>query len=178
MLKLRFTPLLMLALLMAGVVVGAYGIHHLLQVLSCRNWPTVAGQVRDSSAKPINAQAPERKSHDNLIPQVVYEYKVDGRAYWSDAICNLKHHRFFGIADAYYAGNEEDVLRLLAEYPTDRKVTVYYNPLHPGEAILDPGLKLPNFLPFILGLLLVYSACHLYLFGNVFARYRDGHFPG
>jgi len=175
--KTRFPALTIALLMAAGTGIAAYGVRHLMDVAACRQWPTAVGHVRDASAKPIadHELIPEHKSHDNLVPQIVYEYQVDGKNYWSDAISNLRHHRIFGIADAYYAGNEDEILALLARYPLNQDVTVHYNPLRPAEAVLDPGIKLPNVLPFILGALMMYAACHLYLFGNVFSRHRHGH---
>lgn len=172
----RIAVLTMASLMVAGTVIAAYGARHLMNVAQCQHWPTVVGQIRDASAKPIaeHEDIPAHKSHDNLVPQVVYEYQVDGRNYWSDAISNLRHHRFFGITDAHYAGNEEQIMALLAQYPLNQDVTVHYNPQRPSEAVLDPGIKLPNVLPFILGVLMMYAACHLYLFGNIFSRHRHG----
>jgi len=162
---------LIILLLVLGAGVVGYGVRHLLEVLPCRSWPAASGLVRDASVRRLPGMAGVR-DRPCYLPQVVYEYQVDGRCYWADGISPLKLHPVFGIGDELFAGEEQEVAAVVAQYPVDSRVAVRYNPLAPAEAVLDPSLRLPSLLPFLAGLLLVYCAGHLAVFGDVFVRWR------
>lgn len=61
-------------------------------------------------------------------PRILYEYSAQGRIFRGARI-------YFG--EILYSSDPNDASRLLTRYPVGN-VTVYYNPVNPAEAILEP----------------------------------------
>jgi hypothetical protein len=66
-------------------------------------------------------------SHDYV--EVHYRYMVDGRTY------DRTRLRYDGVSKVRYSIEKE-----LAKYPPQREVTVYYDPIDPGDSILERGI--------------------------------------
>jgi hypothetical protein len=92
---------------------------------AAQTWPTVTGEIIASKVK---------KRHDSEhgpveYPHVSYTYEVNGKT----------HHSSNIMAGGEIGG--VNVESTLTRYPQGSKVTVYYDPQNPKDAVLEPGNK-------------------------------------
>jgi hypothetical protein len=105
-----------------------------LQVRAAREWPSAAGKVVVSKAevrrvKVIDSDRAEgHRFEERNFADIVYEYSVAGR--------KLRNNR---VSIGEDLGNFE-VAETIAKYPVGTVVTVYYNPRHPDQAVLERDL--------------------------------------
>nr|WP_256467024.1 DUF3592 domain-containing protein [Bradyrhizobium sp. 199] len=117
-----------LGLLLIAAVVKTW------QVREARNWPQAPGKVVTSVAelREIRVSDSDREDGYRLekrnFANVTYEYAVGSR--------KLRYNR---ISIGEDLGNFE-VAEKLAKYPAGSIVTVYYNPRHPDQAVLERDL--------------------------------------
>jgi hypothetical protein len=105
-----------------------------LQVRAAREWPSASGkvvisrsEVRDVEVIDSDRQDKHRIEQRNFA-NVTYEYSVAGK--------KLRNNR---VSIGEDRGNFQ-VAETIAKYPVGSVVTVYYNPLHPHEAVLERDL--------------------------------------
>lgn len=102
-------------------------------------WPTASGTIVTSTY--------ERTKPGRYVPIIIYKYRAYGLERTSAALA-FDH----GLADGLRIDlsnvtlsqdwlDLKDTKQLLARYPVDRQVTVYYDPEEPGRAVLNPGVK-------------------------------------
>lgn len=117
-----------LGLLLVAAVVKTW------QAREARSWPQVPGKVVTSvaEAREVRVSDDDREEGYRLesrtFANVTYEYAVGGR--------KLRRNR---ISIGEDLGNFE-VAEKLAKYPAGSIVTVYYNPRHPDQAVLERDL--------------------------------------
>lgn len=117
-----------LGLLLVAAVVKTW------QVREARNWPQAPGKVVTSVAevREVRVSDSDREEGYRLekrnFANVTYEYAIGGR--------KLRCNR---ISIGEDLGNFE-VAEKLAKYPSGSIVTVYYNPRHPDQAVLERDL--------------------------------------
>jgi hypothetical protein len=105
-----------------------------LQVRAAREWPSAAGKVVVSKTevrkvKVIDSDRAEgHRFEERNVADIVYEYSVAGR--------KLRNNR---VSIGEDRGNFQ-VAETIAKYPVGAVVTVYYNPLHPDQAVLERDL--------------------------------------
>jgi hypothetical protein len=105
-----------------------------LQVRAAREWPSTPGKVVISNSelrdfKVIDSErADGHRTEQRNFANIVYEYSVAGK--------KLRNTR---VSIGEDLGNFE-VAETIAKYPAGMAVTVYYNPLHPNEAVLERDL--------------------------------------
>jgi len=105
-----------------------------LQVRAAREWPSAAGKVVISNAEVRKVRVIDSDREDGHrfeernFANIVYEYAVAGRT--------LRNNR---VSIGEDLGNFE-VPETIAKYPVGMAVTVYYNPLHPDQAVLERDL--------------------------------------
>jgi hypothetical protein len=105
-----------------------------LQVRAAREWPSAPGKVVISNAevRKIRVMDSDREDghrfEERNFANIVYEYAVAGK--------KLRNNR---VSIGEDLGNFE-VPETIAKYPAGMAVTVYYNPLHPNEAVLERDL--------------------------------------
>ena len=105
-----------------------------LQVRAAREWPSAAGKVVVSKTevrkvKVIDSDRAEgHRFEERNFADIIYEYSVAGR--------KLRNNR---VSIGEDRGNFE-VAETIARYPVGTVVTVYYNPLHPDQAVLERDL--------------------------------------
>lgn len=91
---------------------------------AAQTWPTVTGEIGGSEIKL------HRKLRGPVMyPHISYTYEVNGKSYHSSNI----------MAGGEMGGM--NVETMLARYPHGSKVTVYYDPQNPKNAVLEPGNK-------------------------------------
>jgi len=68
----------------------------------------------------------------HTVPEVDfrYSYQVDGRSYESSELSFKKKTQV----------DVRDIPAFLQQHPEGGKISVYYNPKHPGQAIVEPGV--------------------------------------
>jgi ribosomal protein L21E len=105
-----------------------------LQVRAAREWPSAPGkvviakaEVRDVEVIDSDRQDKHRVEQRNFA-NITYEYSVAGK--------KLRNNR---VSIGEDRGNFQ-VAETIAKYPVGTIVTVYYNPLHPQEAVLERDL--------------------------------------
>ena len=131
----RDLPWFVYAMLLAplGLVLAAAA-YKTLQVRAARDWPSAPGKVVISKAEVRDVEVIDSDRQDrHRIEQrnfanVVYEYSVAGK--------KLRNNR---VSIGEDRGNFQ-VAETLAKYPVGSIVMVYYNPLHPDEAVLERDL--------------------------------------
>jgi Protein of unknown function (DUF3592) len=105
-----------------------------LQVRAAREWPSAPGKVVISNSELRDVRVlDDSREDDHRVEQrnfanIVYQYSVAGK--------QLRNNRV-SIGDD--RGNFE-VAETIAKYPVGTSVTVFYNPLHPNEAVLERDL--------------------------------------
>ncbi|MBX9648691.1 MAG: DUF3592 domain-containing protein [Xanthobacteraceae bacterium] len=105
-----------------------------LQVRAAREWPSTPGKVVISNAEMRKVKVMDSDREDGHrfeernFANIVYEYAVAGK--------KLRNNR---VSIGEDLGNFE-VPETIAKYPAGMAVTVYYNPLHPNEAVLERDL--------------------------------------
>jgi hypothetical protein len=125
-------PWFVYAMLLApfGVVVVAAA-YKALQVRAAGDWPSVEGRVEASasqmrSVRVIDDDREDGRGHEQRnFANVVYEYSVAGVPFRNNRVSIGEDRGDFEVADT------------LAKYPVGKAVTVYYNPLHPKDAVLE-----------------------------------------
>ena len=128
-------PWFVYAMLLAplGLLLGV-AVYKTLQVRAAREWPSTSGKVVVSKAetrqvKVIDSDRAEgHRFEERNFADIVYEYSVAGR--------KLRNNR---VSIGEDRGNFE-VAETIAKYPVGAAVTVYYNPLHPDQAVLERDL--------------------------------------
>ncbi|WP_052833102.1 DUF3592 domain-containing protein [Bradyrhizobium sp. LTSP885] len=104
------------------------------QAREAKGWPQTAGCVVTSTVELREVKVPDddREDGERLeqrnFANVVYEYTANGR--------KLRGNR---VSIGEDRGNSE-VAETLAKYPAGSIVTVYYNPRHPDQAVLEREL--------------------------------------
>jgi len=128
-------PWFVYAMLLAplGLLLAA-AVYKSLQVRAAREWPSAAGKVVVSKTEVRKVKvldsdrAGGHRFEERNFADIVYEYSVAGR--------KLRNNR---VSIGEDLGNFQ-VAETIAKYPAGAAVTVYYNPLHPDQAVLERDL--------------------------------------
>ena len=128
-------PWFVYAMLLAplGLLLGVAA-YKTLQVRAAREWPSAAGKVVVSKAELRNVKVSDSdraggyRFEERNFAEIVYEYSVATR--------KLRNNR---VSIGEDLGNFQ-VAETIAKYPVGAVVTVYYNPLHPDQAVLERDL--------------------------------------
>jgi hypothetical protein len=105
-----------------------------LQVRAIREWPSTPGKVVISDSEVRDVRVLDDSREDNYrierrnFADIVYQYSVAGK--------QLRNNR---VSIGEDRGNFE-VAETIAKYPVGMDVIVFYNPLHPNEAVLERDL--------------------------------------
>jgi len=128
-------PWFVYAMLLAplGLILAAAA-YKTLQARAAREWPSTAGKVVVSKAEVRKVKVTDsdreegHRVEERNFADIFYEYSVAGR--------ELRNNR---VSIGEDRGNFQ-VAETIAKYPVGAVVTVYYNPLHPDQAVLDRDL--------------------------------------
>ncbi len=126
-----FVYLMLLAPL--GLLLGA-AVYKSLQVRAAKEWPSAAGKVVVSRAEVRETRVIDSdreggyRTEQRNFANITYEYAVAGQ--------KLRNNR---VSIGEDLGNFQ-VSETIAKYPVGAIVSVYYNPLHPKEAVLERDL--------------------------------------
>ncbi|MDM7948111.1 DUF3592 domain-containing protein [Hydrogenophaga sp.] len=106
-----------------GLGSGAYLLRSLIRQHSSKRWPTTIGEILESNIE---------EDSDGWAPHVRYAYAVERKHYTNDRL-------YFHLSNG---STERDARKHLSPYPVGKRVTVYYNPRKPEEAVLDRRMPL------------------------------------
>jgi uncharacterized protein DUF3592 len=128
-------PWFVYAMLLAplGLILVA-AVYKTLQVRAARDWPSTQGKVTISTSqiRDVRVLDSERESGHRIeqrnFANIVFEYAVSGQKFNSNRVSLGENRGDFQVAET------------LAKYPAGAGVMVYYNPLHPHEAVLERDL--------------------------------------
>src|SRR5512139_1592876 len=104
------------------------------QAREARSWPQTSGKIVTSVAEVREVKVSDDDREDGFrlesrnFANVTYEYSVNGRKLSCNRISIGEDHGNFQVAEK------------LAKYPAGSVVTVYYNPRHPDQAVLERDL--------------------------------------
>ena len=106
-------------------------IYKSLQVRAAREWPSTPGKVVTSNSQVRDVRILDDRREDDyrLEPRnfanIVYQYTVRGQTLSNNRVSLGEDRGNFEVAET------------IARYPVGTDVTVFYNPLHPHEAVLE-----------------------------------------
>jgi hypothetical protein len=144
-----------IAMIAGGIFLIVWGSNELKGAYQSRSWPSTQGKITSSYIKKqVNKKSSTNRTTTSFSAKVHYRYMVGGKTYSGDMIC-------FG---GTYSGGKRSLAKKVADsYPKGKKVTVYYNPENPKEAVLKTGFSWTTFMVFIGGLLFlcVGIACYI-----------------
>jgi hypothetical protein len=104
-----------------------YGLYLMVSALRTYRWPTTRGEVR---GRGIDVRSGSEGGSTSYVPQLRYEYEVDGDSYVSSRIAAGSGPSFSSRSGA------EDWLE---EFPDGGEVTVHYKPSRPDRSVLKRG---------------------------------------
>jgi flagellar basal body-associated protein FliL len=149
---------LVVILMILAVVFLCVGIGLIIAAVISRNnakkaesWSTIAGQVTSSTMTEHRQRDSDGDSHVNYQPVVQYTYQVNGLTYNGGKIS-------FGANSFDYNTAQSKV----GKYPVGAQVVVHYNPINPGEAVLETqaaGSKIFLIIGIIFALIGLLSCC-------------------
>lgn len=147
--------ILTIAMIVGGIFLIVWGSNELKDAYQSRSWPSTQGKITSSYIKKqVNKKSGTNRTTTSFSAKVHYRYMVGGTTYSGDRIC-------FG---GTYSGGKRSLAKKVADsYPKGKKVTVYYDPENPKEAVLKTGFSWTTFMVFIGGLLFlcVGIACYI-----------------
>jgi hypothetical protein len=104
------------------------------------SWPSVQGQVTSSEVERSTSEG-----DTSYLPQVDYAYTVNDVSYRGDRIT-------FG-QNSY--GSRRGAEEVVARYPVGQTVAVYYDPVEPDSAVLEPGVSSGSYIVISIGAVFV-----------------------
>lgn len=122
-------------LIVAGIGMAVYGKATLGDAKASENWPSVTGQVIYTDVDRVHRMSGSSSSSGSeyrYVPEVQYEYQVEGARYEGDRIA-------FGSTRERSRFRAQDVVD---RYPIASDVNVHYDPSNPSNSVLEPGADL------------------------------------
>jgi len=120
------------AMLLAPLALVLFAaVYKSLQVRAARQWPSTPGRVVTSNSEVRDIRVIDRGREDGYrfeprnFANIVYQYSVSGQTLTNNRVSIDDDRGDFGIAET------------IARYPVGMDVTVYYNPRHPRDAVLE-----------------------------------------
>jgi len=139
-----------------------------LQVRAIGDWPSTSGKVvtSNSQLRDVKVLDASRENGHRFEPRnfanIAYEYSVSGQTLSNNRVSIGEDRGNFQVAET------------IARYPVGAVVTVYYNPLHPREAVLERDL--PHGLWGCLGIATAITL--VIVFGSAIGLHRISEFAG
>lgn len=90
-------------------------------------WQKVPGVILSAKISSHRIHNSKRPPHTTYRPDVSYQYEVQGQTYTADSL---------GFGTSTYGLSKAE--KMLSPYAAGGKVTVYYDPQDPAQAVLEP----------------------------------------
>jgi len=138
--------LILILFLLGGLGTTVWGWTIIARGKRTLKWPAVDGVIEKSRRS---------SNEDDLLPEIVFSYSVSGS----------RHERSLEFPSGT---NPTPALSAsyVAKYPEGAPVQVYYNPVQPEQATLEPGPGRDDWLVFILGIMVTVIGLGFLLFGG------------
>ncbi|MBS1812473.1 MAG: DUF3592 domain-containing protein [Acidobacteria bacterium] len=120
-------PLLALGLVMAGAGLFYLAVPKLIISYHNQTWPSVVGQIVDSRWQNKLVSQNAARPNFKFTPKIEYSYIVDNTEYKGTTISLTSYDEL----DRQLGKTK------LEQYPTGRRVSVYYDPRNPGVSCLE-----------------------------------------
>ncbi len=127
--------------MIAGGALCVWGLWEVFRAQQSASWPAVEGTVISSKVTSESSGSGKSRS-TSYKADVRYQYDVDGVAYEHDRL------RIGLVSTGFKSSAQADVRK----HPKGA-TTVYYDPIEPGNSVLEPGLHLSLSLKPSVGLL-------------------------
>jgi hypothetical protein len=132
--------------IIAGATFGGLGLwtvcggsRNIIFGLLSRKWPTTPGTIIKSTVKHVG--------NGSYIADIQYAYSLSKHAYIGNQL------GFGKCATAWNATSLKKAKTMIAEYPLDSKVEIYYNPNNNHKSVLTPGLECSQFFVLAIGII-------------------------
>lgn len=121
-----------------GLILFGY-ISYFLYVLYKAN-ATLKWIQTDALTLSSNVGMLPKLKYTQFIPNIEYQFKVDGKTYKNNTLCF-----YFGTPGF----NEESSRLYVNKYPKGSKIPIYYNPSNPEKSVIISGLHQMDVLKFL-----------------------------
>ncbi len=114
------------------------------------NWASIEGKILSSEIKSktnTTRSSGKRRRSTSYFANILYEYEIKGEKYTGKKI---------SYGD-YGSSDYDSVKTIVANYPRDKKVDVFYNTINPKEAVLEPGAPLSTYVPAAIGIIMIFA---------------------
>ncbi len=135
-----FHLLFVWSFLFAGIATLGWGIWNSLEAFSSRSWPEAVGKITFSTVASYESDS-NSGTTTMFYPDIRYNYSVNGKEFTGNKV-DLGE---YSSSDVGYAQ------KITARYPVGKSVRVYYDPAHPGTAVLEPGFTGGLWIPLVIG---------------------------
>lgn len=126
---------------------GIFGLHTGIKAASLakasRSWPSSQGRILSSEIGKRRSQGKKHGRRTIYSAKIEYEYYVNGITYISKRVS-------FGD---YGSSNPAHARSIIARYPSNSTVTVYFNPENPIVSVLEQGGGGGIHIPFMVGII-------------------------
>jgi hypothetical protein len=149
---------LLTVILFTGIIMGL-GLMYwqntiIIEARSRLSWPTTEAIIIDSKVVGYRAYRPD----------ITYEYTVDGQPYQGQT--NLKTPGF-----GARRSRRDTAQRIIGEYKTETRTTVYYDPDNPAISFIRPGPEWSDYMKFAVGNILFIISL-LGFAGNILSKFN------
>lgn len=150
-----------------------FGFFFVQEANASRDWPMVTGRIQNVRVTWDLSNTQESMPDRDYYFEVHYTYTVDGQRYTG---------KRYSLGDGSNAAgriyNSEAEARVAADaaYTAGSEIAVYYDPVEPQSAVLQPGAGFSAYSPLLLGfffLLVSVAAWRLYARRKVLLSYSE-----
>ncbi len=135
-----------------GIVFMSEGLITINKALTAQKWPTTQGEIVESNFRWEESSSTSGHRSGAYHLYIKYVYFINNQRYYSDQI-GPKGHIFSLGQETSFQKNAEGIVK---QFPKGKKVTVWYNPLNPQEAMLSVQVKLSYWLIAMAGAFVMY----------------------
>lgn len=133
-----------------GIIIAVFSYSGYRASLASESWPTATGNIVRSEIEKqtrTSGEGADKKTTVKEYPKITYRYLIDGKTYTSGKISFVP------------AGNAKQVV---SRYPVGKSVSVSYNPDMPEQAVLIPGRKKLNYVPYFFSVVFFFFGAVLF----------------
>ncbi len=119
----------------AGVGFSIYGYHVLQNAKASAEWPAAKGIITVSKvvkSESTTGTGTNKRRTVTYNAKIHFKYPVKGKSYTSNNVTFGQSTKGAGV--------------IVSQYPTGKKVNVFYNPQDPKVAVLEPGVSTSSYL--------------------------------
>jgi hypothetical protein len=127
--NLNFSQIAELFCFVIGFIIFASSIFPIINSLRARDWTMAMGKIIHSE---VYASKDTGDSTETYRPNIIFEYSVFGEKFTSDRL-------YYGVK-IMSSGSLANSKKIVAKYPVNKEVAVYYNPEKPKQSVIEPWI--------------------------------------